>query len=136
MNLAASRPLQATQRMLGSNLVSGTCWKHPTNFVRVSSSCYVSRVYMIDSFIYIYITIWVRYYEVDRFVNIILCLCTMYYVMTSMLMTSYTRMNVVLTSAREILGIVGQDPSDSNSSRLHVDNIFQFCFIHLRYILL
>ena len=25
-------------------------------------------------------------------------------------------------------GIVGQDPSDSKSSRLHVDIIFQFCF--------
>ena len=29
--------------------------------------------------------------------------------------------------------IVGQDPSDSKSNRLHVD-IFQFCLIHLRYI--
>ena len=35
---------------------------------------------------------------------------------------------------RKFLGIVGQDPSDSKSSRLHVD-IFQFCFIHVRYIL-
>ena len=35
---------------------------------------------------------------------------------------------------RKFLGIVGQDPSDSKSSRLHVD-IFRFCFIHLRYIL-
>ena len=31
--------------------------------------------------------------------------------------------------------IVGQDPSDSKSSRLHVD-IFWFCFIPLEYILL
>ena len=30
--------------------------------------------------------------------------------------------------------IVGQDPSDSKSSRLHVDIIFRCCFIHLRYI--
>ena len=32
----------------------------------------------------------------------------------------------------KFLGIVGQDPSDSKSSRLRVD-IFQFFFIHLRY---
>ena len=31
---------------------------------------------------------------------------------------------------------VGQEPSDSKSSRLHVDIIFRFCVIHLRYILL
>ena len=30
---------------------------------------------------------------------------------------------------RKCLGIVGQDPSDSNSNRLHVDN-FRFCFVH------
>jgi hypothetical protein len=30
----------------------------------------------------------------------------------------------------KFLGIVGQDPSDSKSNRLHVD-ILQFCFIHL-----
>ena len=30
-------------------------------------------------------------------------------------------------SAREVWGIVGQDPSDSKSNWLHVD-IFQFCF--------
>ena len=36
---------------------------------------------------------------------------------------------------RKFLGIVGQVPSDSKSSQLHVD-IFRFCFIHLRYILL
>ena len=35
---------------------------------------------------------------------------------------------------RKFLGIVGQDPSDSKSSRLHVD-IFQFWFMHSRYIL-
>ena len=29
---------------------------------------------------------------------------------------------------------VGQDPSDSKSSWLHI-HIFRFCFIHLRYIL-
>ena len=29
---------------------------------------------------------------------------------------------------RKFLGIVGQDPSDSKSSRLHVDIIFRFCF--------
>ena len=34
----------------------------------------------------------------------------------------------------KFLGIFGQDPSDSKSNRLHVD-IFQCCFIHLRYIL-
>ena len=34
----------------------------------------------------------------------------------------------------KFLGIVGQDPSDSKSSRLYVD-IFRFCFTHLRYIL-
>ena len=27
------------------------------------------------------------------------------------------------------------NPSDSKSNRLHVEDIFQFCFIHLRYIL-
>ena len=32
------------------------------------------------------------------------------------------------------LGLVGQDPSGSKSNLLHVD-IFQFCFIHLIYIL-
>ena len=35
----------------------------------------------------------------------------------------------------KFLGIGGQDPSDSKSNQLHVD-IFQFCFIHLMYILL
>ena len=35
---------------------------------------------------------------------------------------------------RKFLGIVAQDPSDSKSNQLHVD-IFQFCFIHVRYIL-
>ena len=34
----------------------------------------------------------------------------------------------------KFLGIVGQDPSDPKSNQLHVD-IFQFCFIHWRYIL-
>ena len=34
----------------------------------------------------------------------------------------------------KFLGIVGQDPGDYQSNRLHVD-IFQFCFIHLGYIL-
>ena len=34
----------------------------------------------------------------------------------------------------KFLGIVGQDPSDSKSTWLHVD-IFRFCFIYLRYIL-
>ena len=34
----------------------------------------------------------------------------------------------------KFLGIVGQDPSDSQSNRVHVD-ILWFCFIHLRYIL-
>ena len=34
----------------------------------------------------------------------------------------------------KFLGIVGHDPSDSKSNRLHVD-IFRFCFIPLRYIL-
>ena len=34
----------------------------------------------------------------------------------------------------KFLSIVSQDPSDSNSSRLHVD-IFRFCFIQLIYIL-
>ena len=29
---------------------------------------------------------------------------------------------------RKFLGIVGQDPSDSKSSWLHVDIIFRFCF--------
>jgi hypothetical protein len=40
-------------------------------------------------------------------------------------------------NAQEVFGayIVGQDPSDSKSSRLHVD-IFRFAFIHLRYIFL
>ena len=33
----------------------------------------------------------------------------------------------------KLLGIVGQDPSDSKSNQLHVD-ILRFCFIHLRYI--
>ena len=33
----------------------------------------------------------------------------------------------LITSAREVFGIVGQDPSDSKSNRLHVD-IFRFCF--------
>jgi hypothetical protein len=32
------------------------------------------------------------------------------------------------------LGIVGQDPSDSKSNRLHAD-IFRIFFIHLKYIL-
>ena len=32
------------------------------------------------------------------------------------------------------LGIVSQDPSDPKSTWLHVD-IFRFCFIQLRYIL-
>ena len=35
-------------------------------------------------------------------------------------------------SAREVFG---QDPSDYKSNRLHVD-IFRFCFIHLRYMIL
>jgi len=35
----------------------------------------------------------------------------------------------------KFLGIVGQDPSDSKSTRLHVD-IFRCCFIHLRYLLI
>ena len=34
----------------------------------------------------------------------------------------------------KFLGIVGQDPSDSESNRFTV-HIFWFCFIHLRYIL-
>ena len=34
----------------------------------------------------------------------------------------------------KFLGIAGQDPSDTKSSRLHLD-IFRFCFIHLRYVL-
>ena len=34
----------------------------------------------------------------------------------------------------KFLGIVGQDPSYSKTNRSHVD-IFQFCFIHFRYIL-
>ena len=34
----------------------------------------------------------------------------------------------------KFLCIVGQDPSDFKSSRLHVD-ILTFCFIHLKYIL-
>ena len=38
---------------------------------------------------------------------------------------------VVPSGAREVLGIVGQDPSGSKSNQLHVD-IFRFCFIHLR----
>jgi hypothetical protein len=33
----------------------------------------------------------------------------------------------------KFLDIVGQDPSNSKSNRLHVD-IFRFCFIHLKYI--
>ena len=33
----------------------------------------------------------------------------------------------------KFLGRVGQDPSDSKSNRLNVD-IFQFCYIHLRYV--
>ena len=39
-------------------------------------------------------------------------------------------------NAREVFRayIVGQDPSDSKPNRLHV-HIFQFCSIHLRYIL-
>jgi hypothetical protein len=37
----------------------------------------------------------------------------------------------------KFLGIVGQDPSDSLSNQLHVDNLTSssFAFIHLRYIL-
>ena len=42
---------------------------------------------------------------------------------------------IVYTNAWKFLGIVGQNPSDSKSNRLHVD-IFRFCFIHSRYILL
>jgi hypothetical protein len=36
---------------------------------------------------------------------------------------------------KKFLSIVSQDPSDSKSNRLHVD-IFWFCLIHVRYILL
>ena len=39
------------------------------------------------------------------------------------------------TMPGKILRIVGHDPRDSKSNVLHVD-IFRFCFIHLRYILL
>ena len=35
----------------------------------------------------------------------------------------------------KFLGIVGQDLSGSKSNRLHVDIIFRFWFIHLKYIL-
>ena len=34
----------------------------------------------------------------------------------------------------KVLGIAGQESSDSKPNRLQVD-IFRFCFIHLRYIL-
>jgi hypothetical protein len=34
---------------------------------------------------------------------------------------------IVYTNAWKFLGIVGQNPSDSKSNRLHVD-IFRFCF--------
>ena len=43
-------------------------------------------------------------------------------------------LKVLVPVPRKFLGIVGQDPSDSKSSRIHVDIIW-FCFIHLRYIL-
>jgi len=38
---------------------------------------------------------------------------------------------VVPSGAREVLGMVGQDRSESKSNQLHVD-IFRFCFIYLR----
>ena len=41
---------------------------------------------------------------------------------------------LVVTSAWEVLGIVGQDPRHSKSSWLHVDS-FRALFIHLQYIL-
>ena len=47
---------------------------------------------------------------------------------------SVVLVRVVSISAREGFGMVSQDPSDSKSNRLHVQ-IFQFCFIHLKYIL-
>ena len=40
-----------------------------------------------------------------------------------------------VTVPGKFLGIVGQDPSDFTSNRLHVD-IFRFLFIHLRHVLL
>ena len=35
----------------------------------------------------------------------------------------------------KFLAIVGKDPSDSKSNRVHVDIIFWICLFHLRYIL-
>ena len=46
---------------------------------------------------------------------------------------AYTKLSVFKSLLRNLLDIVGQDPSDSKSNRLHVD-IFRFCFIHFRYI--
>jgi hypothetical protein len=51
-------------------------------------------------------------------------------------LTSFLSSRVEISQlSNKFLGIVGEDPSDSKSNWLHAD-IFRFCSVHLRYILL